>query len=180
MTAVALVTRARKVEEVRRPAAMALCARLAGKAPLSTPTTASARLKGALHPVLLALLAAVTTFSGCVRRTIIITTDPPGALVTLNDQEIGRSEVATDFVWYGDYTVTLRNEGYETLKTNLEVKPPWYQHMPVDFFAEVLWPWQIHDVHTAHFAMRPMELPAVEDLITRATETRERALDRRR
>jgi len=76
--------------------------------------------------------------SSCVRRTITITTEPPNARVFLNDQEVGRSAVATDFLWYGDYGVTIRKEGYETLQTNWIVKPPWYQHFPLDSFTEVL------------------------------------------
>ena len=117
---------------------------------------------------------------GCVRRTITITTDPPGALVFLNDQEIGRSEVTTDFLWYGDYGVALRKDGYETFKTHWQIKPPWYQYMPIDFFAEVLWPGHIHDAHTAHFVLEPRELPSAEELAERAVETRDRALDRRK
>ena len=117
---------------------------------------------------------------GCVRRTMTITTEPPGAMVFLNDQEIGRSEVTTDFLWYGDYGVTLRKKGYETLKTHWEVKPPWYQYMPIDFFAEVLWPGHIHDTRDAHFVLQPKQLPTSEELVSRAAETRERALDRRK
>ena len=114
---------------------------------------------------------------GCVRRTIRITTEPPNALVFLNDQEIGRSEVSTDFLWYGDYDVIIRKEGHETLHTNWEIKPPWYQIIPLDFFAEVLWPGQIHDVRERHFVLQPQELPTTEELIERAEETRSRALN---
>lgn len=118
--------------------------------------------------------------SACVRRTIQITTEPPHALVFLNDQEVGRSEVATDFLWYGDYAVTIRKEGYETLQTHWDIKPPWYQVVPVDFIAEVLWPGQLHDVHTNHFVLRPEQVPTTEELISRAEETRNRALERRK
>jgi hypothetical protein len=118
--------------------------------------------------------------SGCVRRTIRITTEPPNALVFLNDQEIGRSEVSTDFLWYGDYDVIIRKEGRQTLHTNWVIKPPWYQIVPIDFFAEVLWPGQIHDVRRRHFVLEPQELPMTDELIGRAEETRTRALDLRR
>ncbi len=123
--------------------------------------------------------AALTGSAGCVRRTITITTEPPQALVILNDQEIGRSIVTTDFLWYGDYDVIIRKEGYETLKTHWDIKPPWYQVLPIDFFAEVLWPRYIHDRHSRHFVLEPAEPPAQEELIGRAVETRRRALDPR-
>ncbi|UCE62158.1 MAG: PEGA domain-containing protein [Phycisphaerales bacterium] len=132
---------------------------------------------------LLTALAVVTVgiiFAGCVRRTVTITTEPPGALVFLNDQEIGRSEVTTDFVWYGDYDVVLRKEGYETLKTHWDIQPPWYQLVPLDFFAEVLWPGRIHDSRSKHFVLTPAELPDSEELVDRAVTTKARALDQRK
>jgi PEGA domain len=116
----------------------------------------------------------------CVRRTINITTEPPNARVFLNDQEVGRSAVTTDFLWYGDYGVTIRKEGFETLETNWVIKPPWYQRIPLDFFTEVLWPGQLHDTHSRHFILEPAKIPTQEELIGRAGETRDRALDARK
>lgn len=113
---------------------------------------------------------------GCVRRTITITTDPPQARVFLNDQEIGRSEVSTDFLWYGDYDVIIRKEGYETLQTNWTIKPPWYQLIPFDFFTEVLWPGWIHDTHCQHYVLAPTITPTEEEVIERAEMIREEAL----
>lgn len=127
-----------------------------------------------------AALVLTATLGGCVRRSITITTDPPGAMVFLNDQEIGRSEVTTDFLWYGDYGVTLRKKGYETQRTHWKIDPPWYQYIPVDFFAEVLWPGHIHDTHSMHFVLVERELPGSEELIERAADARGRALDRRK
>ncbi len=124
----------------------------------------------------LSLLVAGFSATGCVRRTMIITTDPPQALVFLNDQEVGRSEVTTDFLWYGDYGVTVRKEGYQTLQTNWEVEAPWYQWMPMDFFFEVLWPGRLHDVRRAHFTLEPRVDPDPEVLAERAVQLREQAL----
>ena len=125
----------------------------------------------------LTVLTAVS--GGCVRRTLTITTEPPHALVYLNDQEVGRSAVTTDFIWYGDYDVLIRKKGYETLKTHWDVKPPWYQIIPIDFLAEVLWPGHLHDRHDRHFVLRVAELPDRDELIGRALETRKQALDTR-
>jgi len=126
------------------------------------------------------MVATLTVPYACVRRTISITTEPPNARVFLNDQEVGRSAVTTDFLWYGDYGVTIRQEGYETLQTNWTIKPPWYQHIPLDFITEVLWPGQLHDTHSRHFVLEPARTPTQEELIGRATETRDRALDARK
>ena len=125
---------------------------------------------------IMCLLVAAFSMTGCVRRTMIITTDPPQALVFLNDQEVGRSEVTMDFLWYGDYGVTIRKEGYRTLETNWEVEAPWYQWMPMDFFFEVLWPGRVHDVRRARFTLEPRVDPEPEVLAKRAVELRREAL----
>ena len=135
---------------------------------------------GMLLSTMTLVLVTLTVSVGCVRRTISITTEPSNALVFLNDEEIGRSEVATDFLFYGDYDVIIRKEGYETLKTHWEIRPPWYQLVPFDFFAEVLWPGHLHDAHSRHFVLEEQELPTPEELLERAGEVRKHALDRRR
>lgn len=130
--------------------------------------------------VVLSLAVATWTTGACVRRTITITTEPPGALVFLNDQEVGRSKVSTDFLWYGDYGVTVRKKGYETLKTNWKINPPWYQRIPIDFVAEVLWPGRIHDTHSRHFVLKERIIPSTDELAERALSTRALAVDRKR
>ena len=50
------------------------------------------------------ILAALT---GCVERQLTINTNPEGALVVLNDEEIGLSPVTVNFNWYGDYCVRI-------------------------------------------------------------------------
>ena len=126
--------------------------------------------------LMLAVVMIGAGFTGCVRRTLNITTAPPQALVYLNDEEVGRSELNTDFLWYGDYDVVIRKEGYQTLHTHLKLDAPWYQVVPLDFFAEVLWPARIVDRHYAHFELAPWKSPTHEELIERAQETRRDAL----
>jgi hypothetical protein len=122
-------------------------------------------------------LAASCLAPGCVRRTISITTDPPNARVFLNDQEVGRSAVTTDFLWYGDYDVIIRKEGHKTLQTNWNIKSPWYQWIPFDFFAEVLWPGWIHDARAQHYVLEAAEQASAEEVIKRAEDAREQALN---
>lgn len=139
----------------------------------------SAPSRFCLTAMLPALLAGLMLLGGCVRRTLTITTDPPGALVYLNNQEVGRSSVSTDFLWYGDYDVVIRKDGFETVDTNWPVTAPWYQVIPLDFFAEVLWPGAIHDERSRHFVLSPAEQPSTDQLLERAREARSRAFDPR-
>ncbi len=123
------------------------------------------------------LAAALLITAGCVRRTARFTSVPDGARVFLNDREIGRTPATVEFTWYGDYDVVYRLDGYETVKTNAVISPPLYQRFPFDFFAEVLWPGELHDHHDIPTQELVARQPIDQDeLIGRAKELRERAL----
>jgi hypothetical protein len=116
--------------------------------------------------------------AGCVRRTLIIETEPQGALVFLNDEEIGRSPVQTDFLWYGDYDIVARREGYQTLHTHERINAPWYQLPVVDFFTELLYPGRIHDQRLMSFALESESLPTTEELLENAEQMRTEVLSK--
>ena len=112
--------------------------------------------------------------SGCVERTLTINTVPEGALVVLNDEEIGRSPVTTSFNWYGDYNVRISMPGYETLKTHRELKAPWYDAFPWDFIMNNLNPKQIVDTYEWTFDLEPQKEINRDQLIESAVELRDR------
>ena len=107
----------------------------------------------------LACLIATLCSTGCVRRSLTVTSNPPGALVYLNGTEVGRTPLTRDFTWYGTYDVTLRKEGYETLKTEGKVIAPWWQWVPFDLFAELL---PLHDRQALSYAMHPYAQATVD------------------
>lgn len=123
------------------------------------------------------LTAVTALLAGCVERTVRVQTDPPGALVTINDEEVGVSPVKFSFLWYGDYELILRRPGYRTMRTHFMLEAPWYQLPPADLVAETLVPWTIKDEHTLPtYTLQPEEPAQVGELVERATETRERAV----
>ena len=88
---------------------------------------------------------------GCVERTITVDSDPPGALVYLNNQEAGRTPFTRNFVWYGDYEIQLRKDGYETLDTHRWVIAPIYEWAPLDLVAELALPSRSGTTTTSSF-----------------------------
>lgn len=83
-------------------------------------------------------LAVLPSVSGCVRRTVEITSTPSGALVLVNDREVGRTPATIEIDHYGEYDVQVRLEGFEPLDTSARaVAPPW-DWVGVDLFAELL------------------------------------------
>jgi hypothetical protein len=115
-------------------------------------------------------LVAATILSGCVERKLTINTTPQGAMVVLNDEEIGTSPVTVSFEWYGDYNVRVSKEGFETLKTHRRLKAPWYDGFPFDFFAHTLNPDRILDEYEWMFELEPKKEISREELIQNAEE----------
>jgi hypothetical protein len=120
--------------------------------------------------VILVILITLTTCAGCVKRELTINTKPQGAVVALNDEEIGESPVTVNFNWYGDYCVRISKEGYETLNTHRCLKGPWYDHFPFDFFAQIVSPNRIVDSYEWTFELSPARQIGRDELIQNAEE----------
>jgi hypothetical protein len=105
-------------------------------------------------PVMALVVCLTGLLSGCVERTLTIDSDPPGALVYLNDQEVGRTPLKREFTWYGWYDVALRMEGYQTLKTSSAVVAPAWLWVPFDLVSELL-PFPVKDQHQLHYKLKP-------------------------
>lgn len=123
------------------------------------------------------LLAACLLFGGCVERTMKIDTDPQGARVFVNDEEVGLSPVKFSFLWYGDYDIVIRKEGYRTISTNHRVNAPWYQIPPFDLITETMILGTLRDEHVLPtYELEPLEEPEIAEVVQRATELRDRAM----
>jgi len=138
------------------------------------------RHRGRLSSMLrrLLVIGLLTLGCGCVERTVSITTEPQGAKVFLNDQEVGDTPVKVPFTWYGDYDIIARKEGYETLRTNYRLNPPWYQLPIIDLFAECLVPFTIHDNQVLPvLVLEPRKQPDKQALLRSADELRRAAAE---
>jgi hypothetical protein len=123
-----------------------------------------------LSVVLFAGLIASILLTGCVERKLTINTEPQGAVVVLNDEEIGTSPVTTSFEWYGDYGVRISKEGFETLKTHRKLKAPLHDYFPFDFLAQIVYPKRIVDSYEWTFTLAPQTEPDRDELIKDAQE----------
>ena len=93
--------------------------------------------------------------TGCLRRSLTIRTDPPGALVYVNDQLKGTSPITYDFTWYGWHRVILRKEGYERIEDRKLLRAPFYLWIPLDLVMELV-PFPIRDVREWSYALKQM------------------------
>jgi len=136
----------------------------------------------------LALLLALT---GCVSRTLVIESEPPGATIVLNREPVeGVVEPAEiPFDHSGVHQGRLEREEPRPLAATADVDAPWWAWPPFDLFADLLWPFPIEDRRrfTYRLEPRPPEprseeewLELEEELRRRSAEVLERAKDLRR
>ena len=126
-----------------------------------------------LITILAFLLVGSLAIGGCVERELTINTEPQGALVILNDEEIGESPTTVNFEWYGDYNIRISKEGYETLSTHRELKAPLHDQFPFDFFAQIVNPGRIVDSYEWTFELSPKRQISREELIQSARKAKE-------
>jgi hypothetical protein len=124
---------------------------------------------------LICIVVVFAVGAGCVERTIDVTSNPPGALVTMNDQEIGRTPLSKTFTWYGTFDVQVRKEGYQTLKTETPVIAPIWEWFPFDLLIELL-PVRLEDHHDIAYTLTPFsdEQSDPEAMVQRGQALRER------
>lgn len=131
---------------------------------------------------LLLPLAAIALLPGCGRqeRIIEVTSTPTGALVWLNDAELGRTPVQAEFLHFGTYDVRLRLEGYEPIVTSREAHTPIHEFPPIDLIAAALPGDRVTRINW-HFDLQPLAervdpAAAERDLLDRARDFRTRSI----
>ena len=113
---------------------------------------------------------------GCVKRRMTIRSNPAGARVFVDDQEVGVTPVSTSFVYYATRKIQLVKDGYETLTVLHSFDAPWYEIPPLDFFSENLSLREIRDERLVEFQLIPQQLVPNEVLLGRAEQLRGQAL----
>jgi len=122
------------------------------------------------------MVLASSLICGCVERKLTINTEPEGALVFLNDEEIGITPVTIGFSWYGDYRVRIEKQGFETLNAHRNLVGPLHDRFPFDFMADFLWPQRIVDSYEWEFKLTEYQPPERDDLIKASKVMRAKAI----
>lgn len=127
-------------------------------------------MKGRL--ILVCAIAGLVLSGGCVKRTLLIKSDPPGAVAYVDERHVGVTPVTWTFYHYGEKEIRLEKDGYETRAETIQLKAPSYQIFPIDFFADVLWPATIYDRRQAEFPLAARRPADEAKLIERARDMR--------
>lgn len=128
-------------------------------------------------------LGVTVFFPGCVERALVITSDPPGAEVTVNQQWKGTTPYVVPFKHYGVYDIWIEHPGveedgrmvkYYPLHVGEPVRAPKYQYPGMDFVSEVLLPKTLKDQHNLHYRLeRVANADDIDDVLDRAAQLRE-------
>ena len=139
-----------------------------GRRNMAVDLTVLARVASAVAAIALAGCAA--------KRELVIVSDPPGALVRLDDEVVGLTPYQERFLAYGTRRVTLYRDGYRTSSRQVRLDPPWYARFPIDVFSEVLFPIGWQDRHVVRAVLEPesgdVPLPDFERVLARAESLR--------
>ena len=92
---------------------------------------------------------------GCVQRRLIVRSQPEGAFVKIDGQQIGHTPVSVPFTYYGTRDIQLEKDGFKTVKVQQRVRAPWYAKFPISFFSENFSPQEIRDERLLEFQMEP-------------------------
>ena len=110
--------------------------------------------------------------SGCVRRRMTIRTNPPGAMVYIDDQPIGVTPLSTNFTYYGVRSIKIFKDRFRTETKLHRFSPPWYQISPLDFVTENFWPFEIRDERVLEFQLVPQAEVSTAELRQRGETLR--------
>src|SRR5690242_5982716 len=90
---------------------------------------------GSLHPIACSWLLGIVLVASLalpanatVRRRLNVNSNPPGALVYDDNQQIGTTPCSVDFTYYGTREIRLIKPGFETLTVNQPFPAPWYEY----------------------------------------------------
>lgn len=124
-----------------------------------------------------AALAALSQ-AGCVERLLAIQSDPPGAAAYLDGEKVGTTPCEVPYTWYGTRLLVLELRGFNLVRQEVVLNPPWWQIVPIDFVTDVLIPMTIRDRLSVSYTLDPAPASPeeVDTVLQRADELRKRSV----
>ncbi|MEE2641955.1 MAG: PEGA domain-containing protein [Planctomycetota bacterium] len=123
---------------------------------------------------LICLLLVLQT--GCMQRRMTIRSNPAGALVYVDDVEVGHTPVSLPFTYYGTRTIRLEKDRFQTVEVQQRINPPWYQIPPFDFVSDILVPFEIRDEREVKVDLQPLAPTNESEVLKRANQIRQNSL----
>lgn len=125
-----------------------------------------------------AVAMAALSQAGCVERLLAIQSDPPGAAAYLDGEKVGTTPCEVPYTWYGTRLLVLELRGFNLVRQEVVLNPPWWQLVPIDFITDVLIPMTLRDRLSVSFTLDPAPASPeeVDAVLERAAELRKRSV----
>ena len=114
---------------------------------------------------------------GCVDRRFVVTSNVPGAHITVDGEAIGPTPADAAYTYAGKREFRATAPGYDSLVEIVNFEPKWFDIPGLDLFAEVFWPFQIQDVRRVNLLLQPIRAIPVEQIQSDAEGLRARGLN---
>ncbi|MDX2176900.1 MAG: PEGA domain-containing protein [Candidatus Sumerlaeia bacterium] len=102
-----------------------------------------------------AMLVAVCLSSGCIRSRVVVDSEPQGAVVTMNGENLGTTPVERPFTWYWYYDFEASMEGHASVTERRRFRAPFYLLPGPDLFFELL-PFNVYDTKRVFLTLPPL------------------------
>lgn len=116
---------------------------------------------GKVYAFFLLVTAAGFWGTGCVggiRSAVHIDSTPPGATVTVNYVERGRTPIEIPILWYWYYKIEVEKEGYKKIEKDERFYAPFYAAIPpLDLLVEII-PIPIKNTYYRTYVLEPEEV----------------------
>lgn len=117
-------------------------------------------------------LTTLLLVSGCVQRRMIIRSQPEGAFVTIDNQQMGLTPISIPYTYFGTREVKLEKDGFKTIKVQQRLDPEWYERFPVSLVSENFAGREIRDERVMDFQLEPKTQVQENQLLQRANDLR--------
>lgn len=128
------------------------------------------------RPIFIIAVLVLLSQAGCVHRRVTINSNPAGALVRIDGEDIGYTPASFDYTWHGTREVQLVKDGYETQTQLIDINAPWYQKFPLDFVSDNFLGTHKRDHRRFDLQMRPKQPDVSSDVIERGRSLRSEAV----
>lgn len=122
---------------------------------------------------LLILIISLSIFVyGCADRKITIRSEPEGAKVIVDSQEMGVTPSTFPFTYYGTRQIILKKDGYQIYTVLAPIKPPLIHVFPFDILILFI-PYPMRDYRTLSYILVPYQKTDVKEILKRGDELKE-------
>lgn len=122
--------------------------------------------------LLVTILSFLVILTGCASRKITIYSEPEGAKVIVDSQEIGITPCTFPFTYYGTRQIILEKEGYQTERVLVPINPPLIHIFPFDILI-LFMPYPMVDLHHFSYTLSPSQESNLNEILKRGEELKE-------